>query len=361
MSRKTMCIPLSGLVLVASLCLVAGHVSGQTSTSAYGPAEGFIVGDEIYDNEVAANFVKRARKFDSPPNLRERDLALAVQYYSAAVDAQPGAKINAFLANRIAQIYAFTTEPSGNWKTDGIEALHWWKFCRDTVSQDQLLWAQCHIPMGGFISSDAESALVAYGPVLSMDPDTVRLPDWKVWPDADTERGRKQIEREMVNLRKQLEGVRRLAVRKVLRVCKRKEPEAAVATLYKLIEDYPDSPVADEAAKLIRQELRLSASDPLPPPPKVTVDDEPDSRGDTTQPAPRETTEPDMQSLRDVPSTAEPLVPAPKPVPPDASPAADASPWPFNVTLAAVVAASVAILAAVAILLWRRSRGTPHH
>ena len=354
-----MCIPLSGLVLAASLCLVAGYVSGQTSTSAYGPAEGVIVGDEIYDNEVAANFVKRARKYDSPPNLRERNLAMAVQYYSAAIDAQPGAKINAALANRIAQIYAYTTDRSGNWKNDRIEALHWWKFCRDTVSQDQLLWAECHIPMGPFISSDAESALVAYEPVLSMDPDTLRLPDWKVWPDADTQRGRKLIEREMANLRKRVEEVRRLAARKVLDVCKRKEPEAAVATLYKLILDYPDSPVADEAAKLIRQELRLSASDPLPPPPKVTVDDEADSSGDTIEPAPRETTEPDIQSLRDVLDTAEPPAAAPKPAP-DASPAADASPWPFNVTLPAVAAAGVAILAAVAILLWRRARPTPH-
>jgi len=359
MSRKTTCIPLSGLVLVASLCLVAGYLSGQTSTSAYGPAEGVIVGDEIYDNEVAANFAKRARKYDSPPNLRERNLAMAVQYYSAAIDAQPGAKINAALANRIAQIYAFTTEPGGNWKNDRMKALQWWRRCRDMVSQDQLLWAECHIPMGAFISSDAESALVAYEPVLSMDPDTLRLPDWKVWPDADTERGRRQLESEMANLRKRVEGVRRLAVRKVLRVCKRKEPEAAVATLYKLIEDYPDSPVAHEAAKLIRQELRLSASDPLPPPPEVTVDDQPDNNGDPTQPAPRETTEPDMQSPRDVLDTAEPPVPAPKPAP-DASPAADAPPRPFNLTLPAVVLAGVAALAAVAILLWRRSRGTPH-
>ena len=161
---------------------------------------------EIFGNQKAADLVAEARKHDPmfcPIKPEDRDKAISL--YEQAIAAQPGAKINAPLANRIAQLYAFYQDKEKTVTPDSSKAGLWWKRCVEYTSPKQLLWAQAQIGLAGL--EDYNSAVAIYDKILDSDATQVELPDWKVFSDRD-------IDREQARLQDSVERVRLLAARK---------------------------------------------------------------------------------------------------------------------------------------------------
>jgi hypothetical protein len=164
------------------------------------------MGGEIYGTAAAKELVREARKFDpmlSQVDLRDRDKA--ARLYERAIDAQPGAKINAQLANRIAQMYAFNEDRARGITTNRELARWWWERCLEMTNPRQLLWAQ------------ALMGLNRYDEILGIDASQIELDDWRTWPQGDSAKATAIRRRERDRLRQRLVNLQsRVAIKKKL-------------------------------------------------------------------------------------------------------------------------------------------------
>lgn len=208
---------------------------------------------EIYGNANAKRLVEEARKFDPMFCLEDqRDRDKAVLLYQQAIDAQPGAKINAMLANRVAQLYAFYADRKKNVTPVRSNARKWWKRCLESTNPRQLLWAQAQM---GLIctAADSKSAIAACDNILKIDANQIELDNWKSWPEGDqskTLRDRKKDE-----LRKQIVKIQSLAKEKRSRI----EEQIKLAEQRKADEAGPPQQQPKTAKWNYKQSLLLAA------------------------------------------------------------------------------------------------------
>lgn len=102
--------------------------------------------DFHYGTPAAKKLVQEGRQFDpefANGEMWDRDRAVAL--YADAIKAQPGAKLNAQLANRIAQIYAFNGNPAKGVKPNYAKAAEWWQRCLELTDRSQILWGQAQM------------------------------------------------------------------------------------------------------------------------------------------------------------------------------------------------------------------------
>jgi hypothetical protein len=240
------------VILAALKWPIAAYAIGETQN------EKLIVGpdNEIYGTEEAASLVAQARAFD--PMYCSRDKAnrdQAVVLYEEAIAAQPGAKLNAPLTNRIAQLYAFYEDKEKKIRPDRSKASMWWNQCLTATSSKQLLWAQAHMGLAsaGVVGRDFMSALQHYNQILELDISQMELPDWQVWPAGDTERQRAALERERARLRDEVQGIQGAAADKQVYALKHVSRPAAYDALQKMAARFQGTPAGERASKLMAE------------------------------------------------------------------------------------------------------------
>jgi len=226
-------------------------------TTARGEAAGAEVAlrEEILGSREAAAAVLRARRLDPRfARLKRFDREAAVAAYEQAMVLQPQAKINADLANRVAQLYAFSKSP------DRAKAVAWWRRCIAQTAPDQLLWARAHMGIGcaTFLAGRPKEAVEAFSAILELDPDRVEWPDWRVRPDPRLPSGRRILGEEMARIRKEAAAIKIKAVEKIHYVLVRHDGAAAVSAMIDVAKQHAGSPVAARASELARQSIRDS-------------------------------------------------------------------------------------------------------
>lgn len=220
--------------------------------------------NEIYGTQEAADLVAEARKFDPmfcPREQADRDKAATL--YQKAIAAQPGAKLNAPLADRVAQLYAFYEDKEKKVSPNRSTANQWWNRCIDSTSPNQLLWAQAQMGLASMAvgGGDHLSAVQRYNKILNLDISQIELPDWKVWPDANTERGKAAIEREQARLRESVEGIRFRAAEKQFYVLGHISKDVALDSLQSVAVRYKGTPTGERASNMIAT-IRAGAKNP---------------------------------------------------------------------------------------------------
>ncbi|MGC1272603.1 MAG: hypothetical protein WBC44_02760 [Planctomycetaceae bacterium] len=165
----------------------------------------------IYANATAEDLVRQARHYDPMFTRQEQhDRDKAVGLYKQAIEAQPGAKVNAALANRIAQLYAFYENRKKGIRPDPDQAAMWWKRCLESTDTTQLLWAQAQMGLAstGVMRQTPESSLSPLNEILKLDPIKIKLDNWKEssyessqWHRQELERLRQELRDLQVNVR----------------------------------------------------------------------------------------------------------------------------------------------------------------
>ena len=185
----------------------------ETAASAEFPV-GILVAQDgwIFESQAAAELVRQARKFDpmySFPKQRDRDAA--IELYEQAIEAQPGAKLNAMLANRIAQLYGFHLDPERGVIPDPAKAILWWKQCLKFSDRSQLLWAQAQngIASASVVQRDPHSTMAPFSEILSLDANRIAQDNWRRLPTHSVAAGpfAPSKQQELARLRKELRSL----------------------------------------------------------------------------------------------------------------------------------------------------------
>lgn len=218
-----------------------------------------IVRDEIFGSEAAAQMVMQARGFDprsAGPANADRDKAVAL--YEKAMALQPGAKINALLANRIAELYGYYGNRQKGIYPDHAKALQWWTRCLEETNNKQILWAEAHMGIACMrvLAGKPRDSADDFRTILNLDVIGVEWPQWNVKPDTMTAAGRERYEREMIRLRDRAEELHVNAVEKIEYVLVRVDGAAAVSTLLGIAKEYKGLPAGDRAAELAQAVLK---------------------------------------------------------------------------------------------------------
>ena len=301
MAQRLLFITASSLIAVlAALALPeAAHASEDVQ-------EKLIVGrnNDIYGTQEAADLVSEARKFDPmtcPRGKADRDQAALL--YEKAIAAQPGAKLNAPLANRIAQMYAFYANKERTVRPIHSKARLWWERCADFTNPQQLLWGQAQMGLTNVAAIDRDrlSPLDRCNKILEMDVSQVKLPDWKVWPEDSSDRSKALLERERARLRKSMERIRGRAVEKQFYILSHTSKAAALEAMRDLASRYKGTPAGDRASDLagIREPAATDADAAAPPElPDVTMHEtKPDVSMHVTEPEVRVLQEDEPQEV----------------------------------------------------------------
>ena len=298
------------------------------------------VNREIHDSLEAAALVEDARHVDPmfcPRDQADRDKAALL--YERAIAAQPAAKINAALADRVAQLYAFYEDKQKEVKPVPGTARQWWNRCAESTSPKQFLWAQAQMGLAStaVVGRDYLGALAAYDRILQLDPETIELADWKAWPDGGSDRDKAVLEEERSRLRQAVEGIQARAAEKQFYVLNRVDKVAGVYALGRIAAKYKGTPAGDRAAKMLGEIAKATGKDPLALPDFTPAGEgEPGQRATAAEGPPRQ--EPPWQE------------PAPAPAPTGASDGRNARGW----EVAAFVTLGAAAMAVG--ILWTRRR-----
>lgn len=136
----------------------------------------------VYGTLKAQDLVLQARQFD-PEYVADgrRDRDKAIDLYAKSIDAQPGAVLNAVLANRIAQMYAFFEDRKSGVRAEPAKAAEWWEKCLGYSDRTQLLWAQAQMGLAssGVMQSNLDSSLGRIETILELNPESIQLDNWK--------------------------------------------------------------------------------------------------------------------------------------------------------------------------------------
>lgn len=171
--------------------------------------------DWLFENETAMQLVIEARQSDprySPLGQQDRDAA--IKKYEEAMAAQPGAKVNAVIADRIAQLLAFTANPQASVTPNPKEAAKWWERCTLMSSSNQLLWAQAKMGLAssGVMQKSPQESISYMREILEIDPDLIELENWKssfystdmTWRKQERQRLRTELIALQENVRKKI-------------------------------------------------------------------------------------------------------------------------------------------------------------
>jgi len=230
------------------------------------PERGYIVDvdSNIYDTQEAYDLVMQARKCYTESGRFDRDKA--IELYEKAIAAQPGAKLNGPLANRIAGLYASNHDPERGIKTDPVKARLWFTRALEYTGPDQMLWAELHMGLGNMDK------------ILDVDIEAVKLPDWKLWPEGSArvkikggdpkravltpeqeararEREQAAYEKEMERLRKSVERIQLGAAQRKLdhRKSNRADKDATLEFLQGIADKFKDAPAGQWAREQIAE------------------------------------------------------------------------------------------------------------
>jgi len=259
--QRLFAIVISTLAILAAMMLpTAAHADDddQEPKLVVGPD------NEIYGTQEAFDLVMEARKYDSMfcQGLGDRDNA--AELYGKAIAAQPGAKLNGPIADRIAQMYAFNADEKAGIKLEPAKARQWWNRCIELTSPNQLLWAQAQMGLASaaYLSRDYFAALDRCNKILDVDFDNIELPDWKIWPDGDTERDQAILERERDYLRQSIESMRTSTVDAKFSILRHISKDAALDFLQSAAITYKGTPTGKWASDKMTQIRANSQKDP---------------------------------------------------------------------------------------------------
>jgi tetratricopeptide (TPR) repeat protein len=162
----------------------ADSIKGSTQSEGMpSPIGGIPLQDDwLYESDEAQQLVMQARTSDPlycP--IAQSDRSSAIRCYEAAIKAQPGAPANAAIANRIAQLLAFSANPAIGLKPDPVKAAQWWDECRLHTDSTQLLWAQSLMGSAStqVMTNSLPGSIAAYNQILEIDPESLRLNAWQ--------------------------------------------------------------------------------------------------------------------------------------------------------------------------------------
>jgi hypothetical protein len=208
---------------------------------------------EVFGNPEAAELVQQARSFD-PARSRTVDCYKAMEFYAKAIALQPGAKINAALCHRIAQIHAYRL---------GVRApaIVWWRRCLKETNPHQTIWIEAQMGLGSttFLEEKCDEAVAAYEAVLAVDTEKMELPDWQARPEPTTDTARRSREAELAVVRKMAEESRLKAVELTHYVMMLRDRKAAASTLARIAKRYEGTPVGKRAAELAVDALKRTS------------------------------------------------------------------------------------------------------
>lgn len=198
------------ITAIASLFLVAGHVVAAVPRIAESPfpkepPSNLILDKDknIYDNQKAFDLVMQARTFD-PQSARQenRNRDRAIDLYREAIAAQPGAKVNAALSNRIAQMYAFLLAPAAGVKPNEELAKAWYLQCLEFSDDRQLIWvqAQSGLVSLALIARDQKSVQERCEKIMAVDPQKLGLPVYKDWSRTGPDEVAAELKRQIDDL-----------------------------------------------------------------------------------------------------------------------------------------------------------------
>jgi len=242
-------------IIVLSMAFAAG-VIGLCSQGTWAQGGRRVVIDkEIYETPEAAQAVKEARSFDPkycPQDSRDRDKA--AELYAKAIELQPGARINAMLADRIAQLYAFYEDRDKKVKPDPAKAARWWQRCTQESSPRQLVWAQANMGLAqtcGTLKDPNITAPGCFEQIIQMDIEEVKLAEWMEWPGGGTDREARVLAMEKENLRTRVEDIQCLAVRKLFERLSRDSEAKAKERMKELAAKYKETHIGRQAQSLL--------------------------------------------------------------------------------------------------------------
>ena len=218
--------------------------------------------NEIYGSREAISLVIQARQHDPMFCLPEQvDRDNAILLYEKAIAAQPSAKINASLADRIAQLYAFYEDKEKGVIHSCTMANEWWSRCVKLTSPNQLLWAQAQMGLASMavIVGDYFSALRHYNEILNMDISEVELPDWKNWPDGNTDQEKTTLEKERTRFLESVGDIQVRAAEKKIYVLSHISKPAVINALQDMASRYKGTSVGNKASKMVAK-IRSQAS-----------------------------------------------------------------------------------------------------
>ncbi len=244
---------------IASVVLTCCVVAGATFGDAPSPAEKTLVDSQgyIHRTKAAADLVDQARQCDPLYGPRDKvDRSKAVDLYVKAIAAQPGADVNAALANRVGQMLAFNSDPAKGIRTEPGKAGLWWKRCAELAPPRDLLAGQAHMGVGSAVmmAGRFKDAMAAYREVVAFDPELVEVPTWRTMPGM---RGPGSVER-LKAIRKSLRDsaikLRATGVDRLFHAALRAHGlRQALAEMRRIMATYPDAPVADAARKVLQK------------------------------------------------------------------------------------------------------------
>lgn len=257
----------AGFLAAAMLTALAALAWPGVARAAEDVEQLIVVGpdNEIYGSQQAADLVAEARQFDPmfcPRGQADRDKAALL--YEKAMAAQPGAKLNAPLADRVAQLYAFYADREKKVSPIRGKAAYWWCRCVEITSPRQLLWAQAQMGLAsmGAIGRDRMSALARYEAILNMDVAQVELPDWQVWPDGKSEQGKALLEREQARLEESAARIQARAVEKQFYVLCRVDKSAALEALGNAAAKHRGTQAGERASDMMDDIRKRAGGDP---------------------------------------------------------------------------------------------------
>ncbi len=149
-----------------------------------------IVGDEIFATAEAAQAAQDARRCDPlcmTAETADRDKAVAG--YTRAIELQPGARINAALAARVAELYAYGQEGPNAVRPAIAKAREWWQRTIQLSRPTQLLWTKAQMGLGSAALDvgDLPAAVEAFKRVLEIRTEKLELHDWQVRGESKDE------------------------------------------------------------------------------------------------------------------------------------------------------------------------------
>ena len=239
--------------LIIALAIIASPVAVCAAES---PQKPIAVGpdDEIYGSQEAADLVAQARNYDPMYCPREQaDRDRAARLYEQAMAAQPGASINAPLADRLAQLYAFYEDKQKKVSPARSKASQWWGRCLELTTSKQLLWAQAQMGLASMavIDGDHKSAVARYDKILEMDVGQIELPDWKTWPDSASDQGKAVLDQAKARLRQSIGAIQARAAEKEFYVLRHVSNAAALDALQSIAAKHKGTPAGDRASNMI--------------------------------------------------------------------------------------------------------------
>ena len=242
---------------------VAGLLIAAGARTASGDGR-CLVGDQVFENREAAQLVLEGRQCDPgscPEENRDRDKAALL--YERAIAAQPGAAINALLAQRIAELYSYYEDRQKRTYPNLQTAQSWWQHSIALAKPTEFVWVQDQMGLGCvcLLQEDLKGALSSFLKILDFSPDAAELPDWQLRPAADTEAGKAQLEADRQRMRNSIAALQEQAVTMAYDTARKIEGAFAAAILKDIEARHYGTPVGKRASDILARKLRISPSD----------------------------------------------------------------------------------------------------